>query len=119
MKKKVLIVEDDVDMQEYFKIILSGPRFDLLHAANGQEALSLIDAGEQIDVILLDMVMPVMDGEEFFRILRIDRKLEIPVIYCSVDETRADPLRSIGEIQGIFVKGNHSDELKELIEKNV
>ncbi len=115
MKKTILIIEDDLDMQQYFRIILADLGCELLSAENGAEALAIIDSGKNIDLIILDMVMPVMDGEEFFRILRRDRRMETPVIFSSVDETRASPLKALGKLQGIFLKGRKSQELKEMI----
>ncbi len=119
MKKNILIVEDDQDIQYYFKLTLVDPDYDLVQVENGAEALAVIDSGKNIDLIVLDMVMPVMDGEEFFRILRVERKLDIPVIFCSVDESRAEPLKKVGMLNGVFLKGRESRELKDLIGRNL
>ena len=117
--KTILVVEDDQDMQHYFRIVLSGQGLDLVPAGNGVEALEVIDSGKRVDLILLDMVMPVMNGEEFFRNLRVDRGSSVPVIFSSVDETRAEPLKSIGRLDGIFLKGRPSRELVELIHQTI
>jgi CheY-like chemotaxis protein len=117
--KTVLVVEDDLDMQHYFRIVLSGEGLELVPAGNGAEALEVLDSGRQVDLILLDMVMPVMNGEEFFRSLRVERKSSVPVIFSSVDETRAEPLKSIGRLDGIFLKGRPSKELLELIHRTL
>ena len=117
--KTILVVEDDEDMRFYFQIILEGEGFDLVMAENGAEALQIIDSGRKVDLILLDMVMPVMSGEEFFRILRQERGARVPIIFCSVDEMRALPLRVYGTLNGIFLKGHGNQELKELIYRNL
>jgi CheY-like chemotaxis protein len=118
-KKTILVVEDDADMRFYFQVILEGESFDLVMAENGAEALQVIDSGRPVDLILLDMVMPVMNGEEFFRILRQERGSQIPVIFCSVDEMRALPLHVYGTLNGVFLKGHGNHELKELIYRNL
>lgn len=118
-KKTILVVEDDADMRFYFQIILGGESFDLVMAENGLEALAVIDSGRTVDLILLDMVMPVMNGEEFFRRLRQERRSDIPVIFCSVDETRAAPLHAYGTLNGVFLKGRNGSDLKELIEQQL
>jgi CheY-like chemotaxis protein len=116
-KKMVLVVEDDQDIQEYFRIILGEEEYQLTHAANGVEALRVLDSGLKVDLILLDLVMPLMSGEEFFRILRQERGLSTPVILCSVDETRARPLETFGQLDGVFTKGLRSADLKEMISR--
>jgi CheY-like chemotaxis protein len=115
MKKTVLIVEDDSDIQGYYRIILSRLGLELLRAADGREALGIIESGAAIDLILLDVVMPVMDGTEFFRRLRIDKGLKIPVILSSVDEAMADRVRAIGPVEGVFLKGRAGGELVAMI----
>jgi CheY-like chemotaxis protein len=115
MRPTVLIVEDDIDIQDYLAIILEGLDMELVRAGNGEEALAVIDSGRPINLILLDVIMPVMDGEEFLRRLRLDRKSGVPVILTSVDEAIAARLRAIGEIQGVFLKGGRGEDLKALI----
>lgn len=114
-KKTLLIVEDDIDIYEYLQILLSEMDINILRAENGVKALELIDSGAKVDIILLDVVMPVMSGKEFFRKLRIERNSKIPVILSSVDEIIASRLESIGEVQGIFLKGGSGEKLKKLI----
>jgi CheY-like chemotaxis protein len=62
--KVVLIVEDDEDIREVIAISLAAEGFDVRLAANGLQALEEVDR-ETPDVILLDMLMPVMSGWEF------------------------------------------------------
>ena len=62
--------------------------------------------GSAIDLILLDIVLPEMGGEEFFRELRLVRRAATSVIVCSVDEKLIEPLRRIGPVQGTFLKGD-------------
>lgn len=113
--KTLLIVEDDTDIQDYYQILLAGLEVRMLCAFTGKQGLAFVDAGEPIDLILLDIVLPEMGGEEFFRELRQVRKAATRVIVCSVDEKLIEPLRSIGPIQGTFLKGDPGNALVAMI----
>jgi CheY-like chemotaxis protein len=117
--KTLLIVEDDTDIQDYYQILLGELPVRTLQAFTGREGLAFIDAGEPIDLILLDIVLPEMGGEEFFRNLRVARKAQTPVIVCSVDEKLIEPLQSIGAVQGIFLKGGPGAVLVQLISEQL
>jgi CheY-like chemotaxis protein len=84
MDPAVLVVEDDPDLREMMEQMLHLEGFATLTAPNGQEALNLLRAGAPVKVILLDLMMPVMDGWEFRRCQRADPKLaDIPVVVMS------------------------------------
>jgi CheY-like chemotaxis protein len=77
---RVLIVDDDEDIREFMVILLQSYGYDTSAAANGAEALDRI-AQERPCVILLDVMMPVMDGWEFRTRQLADPGLaEIPVV---------------------------------------
>ena len=63
-RPKILIVEDDSDVRRLYAIGLNQRGFEVRLAANGAEAVERITAGEKPDVILLDWLMPLMDGGE-------------------------------------------------------
>ena len=63
----VFIVEDDVDTREMIGRFLELEGFAVVTAANGRQALERLDEGTGACVILLDLMMPVMDGWEFRR----------------------------------------------------
>jgi CheY-like chemotaxis protein len=117
--KTLLIVEDDTDIQDYYQILLSGLGLRILCAHTGKQGLVFVDAGEDIDLILLDIVLPEMGGEEFFRVLRLERKVMIPVIVCSVDEKLVEPLKQVGPVQGVFLKGDPGGVLVQLIQQQL
>ena len=81
-KPKVLIVEDNSDVRRLYAIGLNQRGFDVKLAANGAEAVERIVA-EQPDVILLDWLMPVMDGSEVVRKLYENGNGGIPIIVIS------------------------------------
>lgn len=116
--KTLLIVEDDTDIQDYYQILLADLGLRMLRAYTGKEGLDFVD-NETIDLILLDIVLPVMGGEDFFRALRVDRKNLTPVIVCSVDEKLVEPLRKSGEFQGMFLKGEAGNTLVQMIRERL
>lgn len=117
--KTLLIVEDDTDIQDYYQILLAGLGLRLLCAFTGKQGLAFVDAGESIDLVLLDIVLPEMGGEEFFRELRLVRKAATSVIVCSVDEKLIEPLRQIGLVQGTFLKGDPGSVLVAMIREQL
>jgi two-component system, chemotaxis family, chemotaxis protein CheY len=64
---RVLLVEDDSVEAEALGLILSEEGYGVVRAANGREALAHLAAHPAPDLILLDMIMPVMDGWQFLR----------------------------------------------------
>jgi CheY-like chemotaxis protein len=91
----VLIVEDDADLREMMAQLLSLEGFRAQTASNGREALTYMQSGDHPDIILLDLMMPVMDGWEFRRHQQEDPSISgIPVVVLSaLDPSRAGDLR--------------------------
>jgi CheY-like chemotaxis protein len=87
----VLIVEDDDDLREMMAHMLTIEGFDASTVANGREALEYLQHAVRPHVILLDLMMPVMDGWEFRRQQKADPDLApVPVIVLSaLDQSRA------------------------------
>ena len=90
----VLIVEDDEDLREMMAQLLTLEGFQTATVANGREALEYLHQASKPDVILLDLMMPVMDGWEFRRQQQADPSLApVPVIVLSaLDSNRAATL---------------------------
>jgi signal transduction histidine kinase/ActR/RegA family two-component response regulator len=86
----VLIVEDDDDIRLALADLLERRGYEVSTAANGADAFALLRAGQRPSLILLDLMMPVMDGEGFCDLLRDDPVLaEIPVLIVSADTAAA------------------------------
>lgn len=81
-KPRVLIVEDNSDVRRLYAIGLNQRGFEVKLAANGAEAVERI-AQERPDVILLDWLMPLMDGGEVLKRLSDDDSGSIPIIVIS------------------------------------
>jgi CheY-like chemotaxis protein len=83
-KGSVLVVDDDEDIRHILSDILRAEGYASAAASDGKEALEFLGKHPPPSVILLDLMMPVMDGWEFSRRLRADERLSgIPVIVMS------------------------------------
>lgn len=79
---RILIVEDDRDIGDLFQAALEPPH-ECLRAANGMEGFQMVIEGEP-DVIVTDIMMPIMDGFEFVEMVRKDPRFEkLPVVFIS------------------------------------
>ena len=90
MNAKILVVEDERGQREALAEVLSRLGYEVQCAANGSEALELMRRSESLPgLILLDLMMPVMDGWEFRAAQRKDRALaDVPVVVLSaLDDT--------------------------------
>ena len=84
VSKKVLIVEDDPDTQEVFSTVVGDAGFEVKAVRDGREALNYLRGGGRADAILLDLMMPRMDGWQFRRRQLADKALaHIPVVVVS------------------------------------
>ncbi len=80
MSKTILVVDDEQDLLDLMEIILGGEGFNILTASNGQEALNKLKI-ELPDLVLLDVMMPVMDGWQTLRNIKINQETKhIPVV---------------------------------------
>ena len=110
-KKTVLLAEDEDDLREMYAMALRGKGFNVLEAVNGIEALAWLEKQyTQIDFILLDIVMPGMDGFETLKNIKKEERFnKIPVLISTNldnDEDRAQALG--GGARDYFVKSQHT-----------
>lgn len=81
IKRKILLVEDDAFISDIYQTKLRAENFDVSSAENGMEALKLVEGGLVPDLILLDILMPYLDGLGFLKKLREKEEWkQIPVI---------------------------------------
>lgn len=84
----VLIVDDDPDVLEALESFVSSEGYAVLAARNGKEALALLERRQLPCLILLDMMMPDVDGWQFRKLQLADRRLaNIPVVVITAGET--------------------------------
>lgn len=91
MALKVLVVDDDfINRKLLHTHLKNNPNVtDIVEAENGSDALDKLKKDPAINLVLLDIMMPVVDGIEFLKIFRSDMSnSHIPVIVLSTDDTR-------------------------------
>ena len=92
-KKKILIVEDEESLLKLESILLTSKGYDVRGVANGQEALDAV-AEEKPDLILLDIMLPEIDGFEVCQRIKDDPDTkDIPVIMLTAKKSREDMAR--------------------------
>ncbi len=83
MRQKILLVEDSKSLQQIYKSKLTFEQFHVLTADNGLEAIKILSQ-EKPDFILLDLMMPLMDGYKVLQVVKTDHVLaHIPVLVFS------------------------------------
>ena len=87
--KKVLLVEDDNDIHKLIKDILEKERYTIISAYSGTEAISLIEK-DNIDLILLDLMLPGLSGEEIIKKVK-----DIPIIVISAKISQEDKVEAL------------------------
>ena len=107
----VMIVEDDADTREMLERFLQLEGFDVRTAANGQIALEALQADSALCVILLDLMMPVMNGYEFYAKMREIPGDHPPVIVVSA----VAPMRA--ELPGIHATLPKPFEFSQLLSR--
>lgn len=89
---KVLIVDDEYGIREVIKEYCINEGYDVEEASNGIEALDLLSKDSKIDIIVLDIMMPKMDG--YTALTEIKKQYNIPVIMLSARDDEYDKLQS-------------------------
>jgi CheY-like chemotaxis protein len=93
----VLVVDDDAEIRETLVELLEERGYRTVAASNGKQALDALQRGERPELILLDMMMPVMDGAQFRAKQREDSELAgIPVVLISAHEDLSKRVRELG-----------------------
>jgi Response regulators consisting of a CheY-like receiver domain and a winged-helix DNA-binding domain len=114
---KILLVEDDTMVIKMYTTKLTKEGFILTSAGNGEEGLAALEK-ELPDIVLLDIMMPKMNGLEMLRIVRSDEKFkDIPVVMLTNLGDRDEDVERCKELgaQDYWIKANLS--LNELSEK--
>ena len=89
-ERPLLIVDDEVELRDSLRDVLNAEGYRVFVASNGREALSLLQSMPRPSVIIMDLFMPEMNGNEFYRALRATPALaDIPVLISTSDPLSA------------------------------
>ena len=113
----VLVVDDDPDILEALSEILEAEGFEIRRARNGKEALEKLEP-DPPHLILLDLMMPVMDGWEFAqRLKQRPRVANIPIIVLSADRNVSNKAVEIGAV-GHLAKPFELNDLLDMVRRS-
>jgi CheY-like chemotaxis protein len=96
---KVLAVDDDLINLKLLKSMLMKTESvnEVIEARNGADAINILKERNDIDIILLDIIMPVMGGIEMLKVVRSDDNLkQLPIIVLTTDETKKNEALEAG-----------------------
>ena len=113
--KKIMIIDDDKDLQEIYKLNFEMAGYQVMQEFDGLEGISHI-VEEKPDIILLDITMPNMDGFAFLKAMKDNTSIDIPVVVCSnlSDKETYSKAVAAGAV-GVILKVDYSG--KQLVEK--
>jgi len=109
----VLAVDDDMINLKLLKSMLKkNPHItEVIEAKNGSDAIGHLKARGDIDLILLDIIMPIMGGIEMLKVVRADDSLnQVPIIVLTTDETKKSEALEYGA-NGFLMKPIRNDDL--------
>ena len=92
--QKILVVDDNEEIRNILHILLESERYDVIEAADGQAALSLVD--NSVDLIILDIMMPKISGLDVCK--KIRESYQMPILFLTAKGTESD--KSIGLLIG-------------------
>ena len=88
-KERILIVDDEKEIRDLIDIYLKGEGYDTIKAENGEEALNILSSND-VDLIILDIMMPKVNGIE--ACLKIREEREMPIIMLSAKSEDMDKI---------------------------
>jgi len=123
LKKRILVVDDEPSILETIKFHLEISDYDVISAVDGMEALKLARDGKP-DLILLDLMLPKIDGYKVCKMLKMDRRYKnIPIVMLtakagSVDEVAGYQSGADGYVKKPFDLEALSSVVEEMLEKS-
>lgn len=117
LDRSFMIVDDAFDIRDVLKFYFSHQGYNVLEAQNGLDALEILRSSSQLpSLIILDLMMPIMDGFSFKREQDCDAKLSsIPVVVISADAHIERKCKEIGA-QAFLKKPLDIDKIQEAVE---
>jgi two-component system response regulator AtoC len=124
-KDKILVVDDEPSIRKVLQTLLEVDGYKVETAASGKEALERVGSGERPDLIILDVLMPEIDGIETLRqLMQIDRSLSVIMLSCSNEVTTVVEAIRLGamdyltkpfekpELEAAFLKCRQKQQLR-------
>jgi len=111
----ILAVDDDlINLKLLKSMLMKNPDIkEVIEAQNGADAVDHIKSRDDISLVLLDIIMPIMNGLEVLRVVRSDKNIEqIPIIVLTTDETKKTEALELGA-NSFLMKPIRSNELSE------
>lgn len=116
MRAAVLIVEDDMDLSRQYELALSLVNIQPEVKRDGKKAMERIQDGEAPAVVILDLHLPNVSGEEIFAEMR-RRDLGSKVVVITADEALADEFR--GKVQQVILKPTNLEQFIQVVLHNL
>src|SRR5580700_8675825 len=124
-KEKILVVDDEPSIRKVLQTLLEVDGYTVDTASNGKEALARVGDGYRPNLIILDVLMPEMDGIETLRqLMQLDRTLNVIMLSCSNEVTTVVEAIRIGamdyltkpfekpELEAAFLKCRQKQQLR-------
>ena len=108
---KILVVDDDAHILKLYKLELEEDGYEVITAANGQEAMELFES-EEPNLVTLDILMPDIDGISLLRQMK-EKKPRLPIIMSTAYDYRDD--FAVWASEAYLVKSADLSEMKEMI----
>lgn len=113
--KKIMVIEDDKDLQEIYKLNFELAGYEVLQEMDGLDGISSV-VDKAPDLILLDIMMPNMDGFAFLKAMKENTSINIPVVICSNLSDKETYAKAIAAgAAGVLLKVDYSG--KQLVDK--
>jgi DNA-binding response OmpR family regulator len=95
MQSVILVVDDDTDIRNLLELYLVNEGYEVVHASNGREALKIVNS-RRIDLVLLDIMMPEMDGLESCILIRKSHQMPIIMLTANANDLQVIQGLSMG-----------------------
>lgn len=117
----ILAVDDDlINLKLLRAMLMKNPDVkEVIEAKNGADAMDHIKSRSDISLVLLDIIMPIMNGLEMLRVVRADSNIEqMPIIVLTTDETKKTEALELGA-NGFLMKPIRNSDLVEKINSTI
>ena len=119
-KKRILVADDEQDTRNAVKDILQSRGYDVITASNGKDCLKKLKK-EKVNLLVLDIMMPVLDGWQVVRSMKKDKRLRrIPIVVLTVKSGKEDyEMAREARIRDYITKPFDMDNLISRVRRNL